>query len=86
MIMSYVCSYYLGQNICRIFHVFVQFLLTTSDMELDFYHQKVDMRVASRVAQGLKTCDLRKLGHFKKIPEILRFDGEYPGGHPKEKF
>ena len=77
---------YFGQKICRLFHVFAQFLLTTSKTELDFYHQKVDVRVASRVAQGLKTCDLRKFRHFKKIPEMLRFDGEYPGGHPEDKF
>ena len=30
--------------------------------------------------------DLRKLGNFKKIPEIRGFDGEYPAVNPKAKF
>ena len=30
--------------------------------------------------------DLRKLGNFKKISEMLRFDGAYPAVHPKTKF
>ena len=34
----------------------------------------------------LKTLDLRKLGNFKKIFEMLGFDDEYPAGHPKGKF
>ena len=29
---------------------------------------------------------LRKLGNFKKIPEMLGFDGEYPAVQPKAKF
>ena len=40
----------LGQNICRLFHFLAQFLFTTSKTELDYYHQKVSARVASRVA------------------------------------
>ena len=42
--------------------------------------------VASRVAERLKTEDLRKLENFKKIPEMLGFDGEYPAVYPKAKF
>ena len=53
--------------------------------ETNSYHQKVNMQVASRVAERLKTCDLRKLGNFKKIPEMLGFDGDYPAAHPKAK-
>ena len=34
----------------------------------------------------LKLKDLRKLENFKKIPETLGFDGEYPAVHPKTKF
>ena len=45
-------------------------------MELDYHHQKVNVRVASRVAERLKAHDLRKLENFKKIPEMLGFDGE----------
>ena len=35
---------------------------------------------------SFKNYDFRKLGNFKKIPELLEFDGEYPAGHPKAKF
>ena len=49
----------LGQNIWRLFHFLAQFLFTTSETELDYYQQKVNVRVASRVAERLKT--------FKKI-------------------
>ena len=48
-------------------------LLTTSEAELDYYHQKANARIASRVAERL-----RKLGSFKKIPKTLGFDGKYP--------
>ena len=59
-------------DICR------QFLFTTNETEVDYYHQKVNVRVASRVAERHKTYNLRKLENFKKIPEMLGFDGEYP--------
>ena len=29
--------------------------------------------------------DLKKLGNFKKIIEMLEFDGEYPADHRKGK-
>ena len=45
-------------------------------MELDYYHQKVNVWVASRATKGLKTLD---------FPEMLGFDGEYPAGYPKAK-
>ena len=47
--------YSLGQNICRFFHFLEQFVFTTSETELDSYHQKVSVRVDSRVAKRLKT-------------------------------
>ena len=55
---SICCSflyYNLGQNICRLFHFLAQFFFTTSETELDYYHQKVSARVTSRVAERLKT-------------------------------
>ena len=58
-------SYNLEQNTCRLFHFLVQFVFTTSETELDYYHQKVNIPVASQVAEQLKTYDLRKLGSFK---------------------
>ena len=30
-----------GQNICSLFHVLAQFILIKSEMELDFYQQKM---------------------------------------------
>ena len=75
----------LGPSICRLFQFLEQFFFTTSETGLDYYHQKVSVRVASRVAERLNTQDLRKLGNFKKIPEKLGFDGEYPAFQPKAK-
>ena len=77
--------YNLGPNICRLFHFLARFLFTTSDTELDYYHNKTSVRVASRVSERLKPLDLRKFGNFKKIPEMLGFEGEYPG-YPKANF
>ena len=63
-----------------------QFLFTTSETELDYYHQKVSVRVASRVAERLETLDLRKLGNLKKVFGMIGFDGEYLDGHRRAKF
>ena len=46
----------------------------------------MNVQVASRVAERLNTEDLRKLGNFKNIPEMLGFDGKYPAVYPKVKF
>ena len=54
-------------------------------MELDYYHHRVNVGVASRVAERLKTQNLRKLGNFKKNTEMFGFDGEYPAAQPKAK-
>ena len=79
-----ICN--LGQNIRRFFHFLARFLFTASDTELDYYHKKKSVRVASRVPERLKPSDLRKFGNFQKIPEMLGFEGEYPGGYPKANF
>ena len=40
----------------------------------------------------IQSCNIKaigyeaKLGNFKKIPEMLGFDGEYPAVHPKARF
>ena len=49
-----IIDYNLGQNICRLFHFLAQFVFTTSETEVDYYHQKVNLRVASRVAERLR--------------------------------
>ena len=61
----------LRQNICRHFNILAKFLFTTSETKLDYYHQKVNVQIASRVAERRKTWDLRKLGNFKEITETL---------------
>ena len=43
-----------GKN-CRLFHILAQFSLTTIERELDYYHRKVNARVALRVAKLLKS-------------------------------
>ena len=37
------------------FHALAQFPFTTSESELDYYHQKVDVKVASQIAKGIET-------------------------------
>ena len=48
----------LGQNICRFFHFLTQFLFTTGKARLDYYHEKVNVQAAKRIAERLKTYDL----------------------------
>ena len=45
----------LGQNICRPFDFLAQFVFTTSETELHYHHPKVNIPVASRVAEQIKT-------------------------------
>ena len=73
------------KNTWRLFHILTQFLFTTSETKLDYYHQKVSVRVTSRVAEGLKTQDLRKLGNFKKVLGMIGFGGECLAGRPNAK-
>ena len=68
------------------FSLLAQFFFPTSETDLDYYHQNVNVRVASPAAEQLKTWDPRKLENYKKILEMLESDGEYPGGHPTIKF
>ena len=46
--------YNLGQITCRLFHSVAQFLFATSETEHDCCHQKVNLQVASRVAEQSK--------------------------------
>ena len=78
--------YNLGQNICRRFHFLSRFFFTTNGTELDYYHKKKSVRVASPVPERRKPSDLRKFGNFKEISEMLGFEGEYSGGYPKTNF
>ena len=39
----------LGKTFCRLLHVLLQFLFITSEMELDYYYQKVKIEVAEKL-------------------------------------
>ena len=52
-----VYIYNLRQNIYGLFYFLSQLVSITSETKLDYYHQKVNVRVAWRVAERLK--DLR---------------------------
>ena len=64
-----------GKIFSRFSHILTQFLITTSEWELDYYHEKVNVKVASQVAKPRKTWDLRRLGNFKEISELLGIVG-----------
>ena len=64
----------LSKKICRLFHVLAKFLSFTKKTELHCYHQKVNVRVASRLAKQHRTQDRGKLGKFKKITERFGFE------------
>ena len=66
----------------RLFHFLAELLHTTSEIELGYYHRKMNVPVAER----LKTYDFKKLGDFKKIPKTLGFDRECPAGPQKPNF
>ena len=42
------------QNIWRLFHFLEEFSFTTNETKLDYYHQRLSVRAASRVAERLK--------------------------------
>ena len=53
-------NYNLAQNICRLFHVLVQFPFTTSESELDYCPKKLNLRITSRAAERHKTQEISK--------------------------
>ena len=57
----------LEQNICRLFHVLAQLLFTTSERELDFYHQ-LSVRVV------LQDAEKRKATFCRWLVFRMRFD------------
>ena len=60
--------------------------MTTSEKELDYYHEHVNARFVSRIAEWLKTEDLRKVENSEKIPEMIKFNREYPAVDPGAEF
>ena len=66
-------SYNSCQNILELYNILVQIRFTTIKRKLDIQYKKLGIRVASQVAQLLKTQDLRKLLNIRKISNL--------GGH-----
>ena len=64
-------SYNQFHNILRLFDVLPNFSFTTSET-IDDYYMVYTRRAASRVAERLKTQDLRKLGKIRKVSKLHR--------------
>lgn len=67
----------LRQNVCRLFYGEAEHLFPKSEKKLDYYHQKMNVRVASLVAERLtlRIIGFKKLENFKKVSEMLGFGG-----------
>ena len=59
-------------NILRLFDALPNFSSTKSETMRNYYLETWYIRVASQVAEGLKTFDLRKLGNVRKVPKLYR--------------
>ena len=59
-----------SQNIPIPFHILLWFLITNSEMEVNNYHEKLNVPVASQVTLRLKDLDLRKVENFRKTSNI----------------
>ena len=60
--------YNLEQNICRLFHFLAQFLVTTSETELDYYTTEWMYELPHILPKDLsKIGNLRKLGTLRKL-------------------
>ena len=62
-------AYNLGQNICRLFHFSAQFVFTTSETELDHYHQAVNVELPHELRNDLR---LRILGNYEVSRKSLK--------------
>ena len=58
-------NYSLGHNILELYSVLIQTRFTTSKTKLDIQYSKLDIRVASRVAERLKIQDLKTQENLK---------------------
>ena len=65
-------------NILELYNILVQVRFNTSKTELDIQYSKLGKRVGSRVAERLKTQDLRKLGNIRKISDLGRHKAQCP--------
>ena len=70
-------TYNYFHNILRLFDVLTNFPFTTSETMRDYYLQTWYIRVASRVAEQLKTQDLGKWGNIRKVSKPDRMLAQY---------
>ena len=73
-------------NILRIFDALPNFPFTGGETMCDFYLETWYIRVASPVAERLKTQYLRKLGNIRKVSKPYRMIAWYPVFLPKSQF
>lgn len=71
----------LGETFVDFFMFLAQLLFTTSEMELEHYQPHELPKNCLRILKKELPKNLRKLGAFNKIPEILGFASEYPARH-----
>ena len=64
-------------------HVLSQLLFTTSETELDYCQQTLNVRGTSRVTNDLK---LKISGNFKNTPDMLGPNRGHPAGLKQGKF
>ena len=60
-----------------------QFPFITSEIELDYYQERANVKISSQVAEQVKMYDLWKLGSFKKISE-MSWNQKQVTGWPQE--
>ena len=70
-------SYNQFRNILRLFDVLPNFSFTTSET-IDDYYMVYTRRATSRVAERLKTQDLRKLGKIREVYKLHRMIAQCP--------
>ena len=72
------------QNSARLFDVLAQFVITTTEIESNYYCQKKDSRFASWIAEPMIiTLDLKNIRNIKIISEMIGIIGQFSTGKPK---
>ena len=74
-----------GHNILELHNVLIQTRLTTSETKRDIQYSKLGIRVASQVAEWLKTQHLRKIGNIGKFLNLVGDIAQSPVSLPKIK-
>ena len=72
------------QNSARLSDVLAQFVITTTEIESNYYCQKKDRRFASWIAEPMIiTLDLKNIRNIKIISEMIGIIGQFSTGKPK---